>query len=398
LCESCRKGIPPASEKVTLTDGIVDRGDTRDVTKTTTERVKTLADLVRVCEIDLEVWEIVEWHANKWEMGFKNAYQKADTLPLFQVKARLKKRGGVVLTMETLRKELLADISAASVPRKPFPTVEGEWLYEFAPVDLHMGKLTWAEETVTNYDMKIATEMFNASVEFLLDRAMKLTSGRIDRILCVFGNDVSHVDTKRGDTTAGTVMDVDSRYVRIYRRICAIHRAAIDRLREVAPVDVKIVSGNHDELTSFHLGEILSAIYEKDERVTIDNSPRQRKYYEYGVNLFGFAHGDSERVNELPLVMAREMPDAWARCNSREWHIGHKHISEKNNWHSQDLFSDKGVRVRRLTSMSAHDAWHTKHAYMDRRACEGFVFHKTAGFTDHLSFNIDHFTGRKLTV
>ena len=76
--------------------------------------------------------------------------------------------------------------------------------------------------------MKLATELFNASVEFLLDRAMRLTSGRIDRILCVFGNDVSHVDTKRGDTTAGTVMDVDSRYVRIYRRICAIHRAAIE--------------------------------------------------------------------------------------------------------------------------------------------------------------------------
>jgi hypothetical protein len=95
--------------------------------------------------------------------------------------------------------------------------------------------------------------------------------------------------------------------------------------------------------------------------------------------------------------MAREMPAAWARCASREWHIGHKHISEKHSWREQDLFSDKGVRVRRLTSLSAHDAWHTKHAYTDRRACEGFVFHRDAGFTDHLSFNVDHFTGKAVS-
>jgi hypothetical protein len=99
--------------------------------------------------------------------------------------------------------------------------------------------------------------------------------------------------------------------------------------------------------------------------------------------------------------MAREVPEMWARCASREWHIGHKHISEK--WEhraklEQDLFSDKGVRIRRLTSLSAHDFWHTKHAYMDRRACESFVFHRTAGFTAHHSFNVDHFTGEGLKI
>jgi hypothetical protein len=268
-----------------------------------------------------------------------------------------------------------------------------------------MGKYCWDEETVTNYDTDLAEGLFNAALDFLLARALKLTDGRLDRVLCVFGNDVSHVDSKRGQTTAGTQMDFDTRYIKVFRRICAVHRRAVDILKQVAPVDIVIVPGNHDELTAFHLGHVLEARYEDDPRITINNSARMRKYYDYGVNLFGFAHGDKEKVNELPLLMAREVPQLWHRCTSREWHIGHKHIAEKKTWREipaadgeQDLHSDKGVRVRRLMSLSAHDAWHTNNAYTDRRACDAFVFHREAGFTDHLSFNVDHFTGKALAA
>jgi hypothetical protein len=51
------------------------------------------------------------------------------------------------------------------------------------------------------------------------------------------------------------------------------------------------------------------------------------------------------------------MPTRGRAAASREWHIGHKHISEKFETRSvgrleQDFYSDKGVRVRRLTSLS----------------------------------------------
>ena len=391
------------------TNSVVEKGDTREQTVYARGEVRTLEDLIRVCAIDTEVWDVVEWSANKWEMGWvaRNEKQddKAQALPLFQIKARMRRKSATILTMQALREALIADIRESvvgAIDRQPVPRfVNGDWLFEFAPFDLHMGKLTWDEETVTNYDIKHAEDLFNASLDFLLERAQRLTDGKISRVLCVFGNDVSHIDNKRGETTKGTPLDVDTRYIKVYRRIVSIHRRAIDILRQVAPVDVVVIPGNHDELTSFHLGELLSVLYENDPQVSIDNSAKLRKYYEFGTNLFGFTHGDSERVSELPLTMAREMPDAWARCASREWHIGHKHISEKFESRAlalqQDFHSDKGVRVRRLTSLSAHDAWHTKHAYMDRRACEGFVFHKTAGFTDHLSFNVDHFTGEALS-
>lgn len=395
---SKKSAKPVVTQKL---DTIDVKGNTAEITKTAHEKVRTLADLIRVCEIDTKEWEIERWVCNKWEVGAKNANYELVIKPLYQIKVWLKRPDAMTLTMSAIREGLIADIrSEAKRTAHPKPKqqyVSNGWLFEFSPFDLHMGKYTWGEETVTNYDVDIAEDLFNASLDFLLGRALRLTDGKLERVLCVFGNDVSHTDNKRGETTQGTRMDVDTRYIKVYRRICAIHRRAIDILRDVAPVDVKVVAGNHDELTSFHMGEILATRYENVKYVTVDNSARMRKYYDFGTNLFGFTHGDAERVNELPLLMAREQPKLWARCGSREWHIGHKHISEKFSWREQDLFSDKGVRVRRLTSLSGHDAWHTKHAYTDRRACEAFVFHKEAGFTDHISFNVDHFTGKALS-
>ena len=421
FCKPCRKAGHKAAlvsrhretvqqAPATLTEGVTEHGNERTVVTNTSERVQTLDDLIRVCAIDTDVWEIVEWKANKWEMGWvaRNAEQddKAQTLPLFQITARMKRKSGLTLTMERLRIELVEDFRNLAI-QKPFQTsrdnyVGGDWLFEFAPFDLHMGKLAWREETPSSYDISHATDLFNASLDFLLHRALLLSEGQIGRILFIVGNDVSHIDSKKGQTTLGTQMDVDTRYIKIYRRIIEVHRRAVEILRQVAPVDIIVVPGNHDELTAFHLGTILETAYENHPDVTIDNRASMVKYYEFGVNLFGFTHGDAEAVAELPLRMAREQPEAWGRCSSREWHIGHLNKSEKWEARSrrseQDLFSDKGIRVRRLTSMSGHDAWHTKHAYMDRRACEAFVFHRTAGFTDQLNFNIDHHTGKGLLI
>ena len=389
------------------TESIQFKDDKCEITKTTPTQVRTLADLIRVCDIDTTQWEVERWVCNKWEMGaLPDGYVEVVVTPLFQIKAWLRKINQTTLALrEGLLEDIRREVKRGAPAIVKYPFVNKGFLFEFSPFDLHLGKLAWGEETVTDYDSAIATDLFNASLEYLLNQALKLSDGKLERILCVFGNDVSHSDSKRAETTMGTRMDVDTRFIKMFRRICQIHRFAVDRLVQIAPVDCSIVPGNHDELTAFHLGEILAARYDGTKHVKIDNSPRLRKYYEYGVNLFGFTHGDAERVSELPILMAREEPEMWQRCPSREWHIGHKHISEKFEARSmrkvsmleQDLFSDKGIRVRRLTSLSAHDAWHTKHGYTDRRACEAFVFHKTAGFTSHLSFNLDHFTGQAVS-
>jgi hypothetical protein len=369
------------------------------------ERLITLEELIIHYGIDTELWECREFVANKWETGAKHPETGAILIaPLFQIKAWFKHKPGYILEQQALGAKLLADIAALpkpSVARTFRAPRSNDWLFEYPPFDLHMGKYAWDEETVTNYDVDMAEDLFNASLDFLVSRATKLTDG-FGRALCVFGNDAMHIDSKRGETTSGTHMDFDSRYIRVFRRCVAVHLRAIEVLRKICPVDIVVVPGNHDEHAAFHLGEIIATRYDGVKHVRVDNGAKLRKYYDFGVNLFGFAHGDKEKINELPLLMAREQPERWSRCTSREWHIGHKHIAEKKTWSEmpgvQDLFSDKGVRVRRLMSLSAHDAWHTNNAYTDRRACDAFIFHREAGFTDHLSFNVDHFTGKAVSV
>jgi hypothetical protein len=424
-CQSCRRNrrneaagaYAPEPDPLTpqLAESFKDNGNgTAEALTTTDENVRTLADLIRVCQIDLSVWDVERWVCNKWEVAAKLGDKGRETLqsrPLFQVKAWLKSKSAASLEARIIGEQILADIreTIAQAPaiythrQEQFVSEAGNFLFTFEPYDLHVGKNTWKKETVINYDIHTSEELFNAALDYQLDMALRLTRNGIDRILCVFGNDVSHIDNKMQTTTGGTFMDADSRYPRIYSHIVRMHRRAVEILKSVAPVDIKIVSGNHDEHTAYHLGMLLEAVYESDPRVTVDNNPHMRKYYEYGVNLFGLTHGVAEKVSELPLTMAREQPEMWARCPSREWHIGHLHKSEqwdagKPGQQIQTLHSDKGVRVRRLTSMSGHDAWHTKNAYMDRRACQGFVYHRTAGFTAEVSFNIDHFSGKGLSL
>ena len=55
------------------------------------KRIKTLDDLIAACEIDLEVWNVDKWVANKWEVGI-NSDGEIETSPLFQVKAWLSKK------------------------------------------------------------------------------------------------------------------------------------------------------------------------------------------------------------------------------------------------------------------------------------------------------------------
>lgn len=393
------KGRPATRAK------IVETGDTATVEWTPRERIVSLDQLLTMAQVDRTLWEVEKHVVNKWEMGAKHPVTGALlTAPLIQVKAWLKRKASE--REVNLLTQLLDDIRRTNRRPKAPAFIRSRmrsrgFLFEFPPFDLHLGKLAWREETVTNYDANHGEQLFTGARDYLLDRALAVSGGTLERVLCVFGNDVSHADSKKGETTGGTRMDMDSRFIKVYRRICELHRQAILRLREVAPVDIVVVPGNHDELTSFHLGEYLAAYFHHDKHVRVNNSARLRKYYDFGINLFGFAHGDAERVTELPLLMAREVPALWAKCPSREWHIGHKHIEEK--WEAssrrrvtpleQDLFSDKGIRIRRLASLSGHDAWHTKHGYTDRRACDAFVFHREAGFTAHLSFNVDHFTG-----
>jgi len=356
-------------------DGFAVKGNAAEVSRMTPERVKSLADLIRVCEIDTTEWEVERYICNKWEVGAKVGPQdtaEVKVTPLFQVKAWLKRKVHIVAAraeIETLLADAkkLAPVVKRLAPKAP----KSGYLLELNIADLHNGKLAWNAETGGhgNYDAKIAEAIHDAAVEALLQRT---SAYRFDQIVLVVGNDLLHVDSRSNTTTAGTPQDTDSRYHKMFLSTRRMIQRTIERCREKAAVRVVMVPGNHDRDSVWHLGDSLSCVYEKCEDVTVDNAPTQRKYIEFGRVMLMLTHGDKGKRPDYPLLMATEQPDMFGRTRFREAHTGHLHQTQVQEWH--------GVRVRILPSLAGADAWHAENGYVGNlRAAEAFIWNATEG-------------------
>ncbi|MCR4375658.1 MAG: hypothetical protein NUW22_12495 [Acidobacteria bacterium] len=355
-------GIPSASMTV--------HGDAAEVSRTTQVHVRTLADLVRVCEIDTDEWIIERWVANKWEVGTKAPDGTVSTTPLFQVKAWLKRNAPIIETKAILA-DLVADAKKQIAPR-PAVTRQpsGPHMLEISIPDLHLGKLAWAPETGgANYDSKIAADLFLKALDALIARTAAF---KFERVVFPAGNDFFHADTKQGTTTSGTPLDTDSRFHKTFllgRRLMA---DAIERLRPIAPVTVVIVPGNHDALSAFHLGDSLACLYHNTPDVTVMNDPIPRKYVHYGQSLLLYTHSDKGKRSSLPLLMATERPREFGASQFREAHVGHTH-----EFKVQELM---GVRVRVSPALCSADAWHSENHFVGNlRSAEALVWSRDEG-------------------
>lgn len=348
-------------------------GDSAEMTRTVNEKIKTLADLVRVCEIDTTEWEIERWVCNKWDMGYKDKEAQAHTIPLFQVKAWLKRNRPVMAARAEIA-SLLED-AKTKMPRRPAlvrtSKTQPNILLEPHVPDLHAGKLAWAEETGwENYDLRSAERVLDAAIDVLIARAR---SFGCDRVLLPWGNDLLHSDTKQGTTTGGTQLDTDSRYQKVFQTVRRMSVRTIDRLRdEVGPVTVLLVPGNHDTLGVWHLGDSLECWYRNSADVVIDNAPTLRKYHQHGQTMLMFTHGNRGKLDKYPELMAAEQPAMWGATTYREAHTGDKH--------HQRVLELKGCKVRISPALCPPDAWHSEfHFVGTQRSAEAFIWHPEEG-------------------
>lgn len=335
-------------------------------------RIHTLEQLVEYCEVDLMVWEVDRFTVNKWEMGSKDATGKVQVEPLFQVKAFLKKKKDIeavkneIEDLKTLAAEYPWPVSPARWPSSPFTGL----LLEVNIPDLHQGKLAWGLETGgPNYDVKIATETFERALETLLDR----TSGYyFDEVLFVIGNDLLNADDIEGRTTAGTYVSTDARYHKTFVATRTMIIKAVERLKSVGRVKVLPVYGNHDRLSSWHLGDSVEMYFRNDSNVEVDNRPRTRKYHQHGNVMLMFTHGDKGKKDDYPLTMATEEPVMFGSTIFRECHTGHTHKTKLDEQH--------GVRVRVLPALCPADDWHSQHGFVgNKRSAEAYIWDRAEG-------------------
>lgn len=357
-------------------------------------RIVTLQDLIAICEIDTNIWSIDSWECNKWEVGAKNTASKIEVTPLFQVKAKLKRK-----TLDndlTLQKELIINeiknyrsseslVDKMKVIQKStnFNNAGRTCALEINIPDLHIGKLAWKDETGDHYDLKIAVERYKDAVRELLSRA---PLHAIDKYILVIGNDMLNVDGKHNLTTNGTPQSSDGRFYKMVQVAKNLMIETINTLAEHAEVDVIVVPGNHDNNSMLMLGDILDSWYHNSPDVKVLNEPTQRKYYQYGINGFQYTHGNEEKHSELGMIFAAEKPDLWAATKYRICKVGHFHKNKKIQYVSVDEF--QGFQVQILPSLSGSDAWHASKGYNSLKQAKAFLYDKHRGLLAEYTHNI----------
>lgn len=366
-------------------------GNSCDV-KCSSPRIMTEEELITLFGIDTSIWVIDSFECKTqeayrkdkqvdWEIDSSGARGKVHdsgkllVVPLYHVSAKFHKNIPQSRAIDSIS-DMLEDIQEFS-PEYPKinyqPTTDG-LLGEIDLFDVHFGRLTWEEESGLNYDIKIAEEAIHEVIDKLLSNMGKFN---INKILFPIGNDFFNVDNKFNTTTHGTPQQEDTRYQKTFRAGRRILVEVIDKCSEIAPVDILIVPGNHDEQRSFYLGEALSAWYRNSPNVTVNNNAYLRKYYLYGTTLLGFTHGYSEKLRKLPLIMALEVPELWAKAKYREIHTGDKHHKEDMVMKSDE---SEGVNIRILRALAAKDAWTVNSGFIGAvPASESFLWHPTDG-------------------
>jgi DNA-binding transcriptional ArsR family regulator len=365
-----------------------------DVTLVTNKRIKTLKDLLAACEVNEKDWEVLTYEVNKWEVGRKEkrvdlewtkgvstgtVYDtgKIHVEPLWQVKAKLVRRKlGTDLVKQ--KEALLKELKRYSPPVGKHPVRlnknESEQLLEICIFDPHFGKLAWREETDEDYDLKIAEARVKKAVKDLLGR---VNLDNVKKILFPVGNDFINVDNRNNTTTAGTPQDTDVRFMKTIKTVKRILIQIIGELSQIAPIDVIIVPGNHDTTSSFMMGEILESFFFNNQRVNIDNAPKLRKYYRFGLNGIQLTHGNEEKHDSLGNIFATEQPKLWADTKFRFAQLGHFHKNKKTNYVSVDEF--QGFQVHVIPSLSGTDAWHKSKGYNTLKQAKALLFDPNEG-------------------
>lgn len=363
------------------------------------EKITTPEELLRHAKIDTAIWEIAETTINNWEVGGKRNLGQHNKTGRWQgerlwqmglrqvtIKLRRKLRKTWQDALQELMKSGFAGPKLSPVKYGKSATgKDAKFMLEIALHDAHFGKLCWAMETGENYDLKIAEEVYCRAIDDLLAKVAHLP---IELVTFPIGSDFFHVDNWIGTTSNGTPVDsTDDRFSKIFNVGIRAISYAIDRCREIAPVNGYWLPGNHDKATSWFLTRVLMERYRGDKAVTIDDSMSHRKYIEYGTSLIGLAHGDVLKLDKLPLIMAGEAKEAWARTTHRHVHTGHLHKKGRVSHAAGDTYN--GVEVWVLPSLSGCDLWHFDNGYVKNvRAGEAYIWHRETGYYGHVSSSL----------
>lgn len=359
-------------------------------------RIMSDDDLLDFLGVDRSEWRIVKviygksegyrkdrkvsWHVVDGKVVSGDVEDSGDLLikPLFSVKVYLERKveeKKAESEVEFIKRQ--ATTYAPKYRKIKYQKSKDGYMYEIAMPDLQLGRMVQEQEAGAASDPDLYVSIAEKAINKLLSYSELY---KINKILFPIGNDFFDSNTADNTTAHGTPQRDDPRWQRTYELGKRVIIQAVEQMSQIAPVDVLIVKGNHDEERIFYFGDTLASWFHRNPDVTVDNRPMGRKYYRYGNVLIGFAHGYYERPVSLDGLMAYEVPDLWAKSKYREWHLGDKHHKKdmllKTNEH------ENGVVVRILRSLAPPSVWEYDKAFVGSlKAAEAFLWSASDGLT-----------------
>jgi len=295
-----------------------------------------------------------------------------------------------VADFKELLREEIAFTPAIPLPER-FDESEGRMLV-LDPSDVHIGKLSIAAETGYTYDASVAEHRLFTGCKALIDDARKMG---VTHVLLVIGNDISHIDKPRRETTSGTPQDTDGSIFTIFRAARNAYARVVRYALECGlSVQIVHVPSNHDWVLGYCIAETLAALFSEHPNVTATEyaiSERHRKYVRFGKNLIGLTHGDGAKEGDLSQIMLQEARPHMAECLHRYWYVHHYHHKIKKALGIRPMAREKdhiamtviqggagamegdNVAVEYVRSPSPPDGWHDRNGYLNRQAVEAFI-------------------------
>lgn len=397
-CGVCGRYTKKAKDEDFGSEKFTDGGYSAEYVVSSEKRVTSIEEVEALCTFDKNVWRIDRWQQEagvsegyrkdrkvEWEVsngmvthGKVEDSGKMLVVPLHSFKIRV----WLSRKTEEIRKNLLVnEFTAEAVKFSPkYPKISYKkstthHLFELGLPDLQLGRLVMAEEAGKNIDVDGQIAIADSVVDKLVSYGSNFG---VTRCLFPIGNDFFDTNSADMFTKHGTPQQDDVRWKRTYQLGCQFIIRTVEKLMQLAPVDVLVIPGNHDEDKIWHLGEYVGAWFNKSKDVFVDNGMQKRKYYHFGQNLLGLTHGYFERNNKLDSLMAYEVPQLWANSVNREWHLGDKHHKVDMVLKTNEM--DNGVVVRILRNLATPSVWEYDKGFVGSlHAGEAFVWHETDG-------------------
>lgn len=243
--------------------------------------------------------------------------------------------------------------------------------------DAHISMLAWAPETGEDFDLYIAEQDLCTAFERLIEAAPYASTC----IIADMGDYFHRNNNKNTTPESGNVLDCDSRFQKMIRvGVKIMIHAVNEAMKKFDKVIVRNVLGNHAPEAEQMLQVALELYYHNNDRVYVDISPNKFWYYPFGNTLLGLCHGDKVKQDQLPMIMAADVPELWGKSLFRYWLTGH--------WHSQVVKEYQGCSVEVFNNLAPNDAWHHASGYRSRCNLKLLTYHKNYGEIERITKDI----------